>query len=340
MSDISSTFGAMLLGGLVAVGLSGVLGVQTFVYLKLYSNDSARTKILVGLTWLLDTLHTCFVCAGVWYYLIAHFGDTTTIDFIPWSVALTVAITAVITLLVHCFYVHRIYRLTSKSWYFSGPIAVMAFLRLVAACVSTGEMIRIKTFTGFASQVGWVFTAGLSLSSAADICITAVLCYKLRTSRTASTSMNEILDSLVIYTLENGSLTSAATVASMICWVAMPQNKIFLAIHVAIAKLYANSLLATLLTRNQLRDSRKSSSHALPVLFSSGFEGGKRSPNRLTFAQTSRIQSFEATNRLSSKKPTTLQITVRHEQEMTFDDDIAASVSPTPPAELSAVKEM
>jgi len=49
MSDISSTFGAMLLGGLVAVGLSGVLGVQTFVYLKLYSNDSARTKILVRL---------------------------------------------------------------------------------------------------------------------------------------------------------------------------------------------------------------------------------------------------------------------------------------------------
>jgi predicted DNA-binding protein (UPF0278 family) len=65
-------------------------------------------------------------------------------------------------------------------------------------------------------------------------------------------SMNELLDSLVIYTLENGSLTSAATVASMICWVTMPQSvyarlrifqsadecpdKIFLAIHVAIAK--------------------------------------------------------------------------------------------------------
>jgi len=64
--------------------------------------------------------------------------------------------------------------------------------------------------------------------------------------------MNAVLDSLVIYTLENGSLTSAATVASMICWVAMPQSlcickyicdvliakldKIFLAIHVAIAK--------------------------------------------------------------------------------------------------------
>jgi hypothetical protein len=65
--------------------------------------------------------------------------------------------------------------------------------------------------------------------------------------------MNEVLDSLVVYTLENGSLTSAATVASMICWVTMPnslclsfsdirdvlivfQDKIFLAIHVVIGK--------------------------------------------------------------------------------------------------------
>ena len=37
----------MLLGGLVAVGLSGVLAVQTFVYLKLYSKDSAQTKFIV-----------------------------------------------------------------------------------------------------------------------------------------------------------------------------------------------------------------------------------------------------------------------------------------------------
>jgi hypothetical protein len=134
--------------------------------------------------------------------------------------------------------------------------------------------------------------------------------------------MNEVLDSLVVYTLENGSLTSAATVASMICWVTMPnslclsfsdirdvlivsQDKIFLAIHVVIGKrelyllilpsavsevcgaVYANSLLATLLARNHLRESRKSTGqHALP-LFSSGFDSAKRSPNRFTFARHS-----------------------------------------------------
>jgi len=279
MSDLSTTFGALLLGLIFAVSLSGALSVQTFVYLRLYWSDSFQTKSMVAGVWSLDILHTGFVCASVWYYLIQHFGDIARINVIPWSVAVTVAITAVITLLVHCFFVYRIYRLAGDSWTCAGPIAILAFLRLVAACVSTAEMIRIKTFTGFSTQAGWVFTLGLSLSSAADICITTVLCYQLKTTRTASSSMNAILDSLVIYTLENGSLTSAATVASMICWVAMPQNKIFLAIHVAIAKLYANSLLATLLTRNQLRDSRKSNQ---PVLLSSS---SKR--NRLIFAQNS-----------------------------------------------------
>jgi hypothetical protein len=73
-------------------------------------------------------------------------------------------------------------------------------------------------------------------------------------------------------------------------------DKIFLAIHVVIGKreshicfpraisefmaVYANSLLAILLTRNQLRESRRS----IPLL-SSDFENKRspRSPNRVTF---------------------------------------------------------
>jgi hypothetical protein len=47
MSNLSSTFGALLLGGLFAVYLSGVLTVQTFVYFKLYSKDSIQTKSIV-----------------------------------------------------------------------------------------------------------------------------------------------------------------------------------------------------------------------------------------------------------------------------------------------------
>jgi len=320
--NISSTFGALLIGSLVAVCLSGVVTVQSFVYMKLYSTDATPTKSIVGVVWSLDTLHTGFVCASAWYYLIESFGEANRIDIIPWSLALTIAITAILTFLVHCFFVHRIYKLSNNRWHFAGPIAVLAFFRLMSACVTTSEMIRLKTFSGFAAQFQWIFTLGLALSSAVDIGITGILCYKLRSSRTSSSSMNQILDSLVIYTFENGSLTSAATVISMMCWLLMPHNRIFLGIHFAIGKLYANSLLATLITRKRFRRGRASmSQNALPVVFSTDFESAP-SPSHLTFGHISRIVSFRSTlDKTRTKKPANLQINVQREFETTFDED-------------------
>lgn len=72
--------------------------------------------------------------------------------------------------------------------------------------------------------------------------------------------MNHIINSLIVYTLETGSVTCLVTVASLICWLLMRHNLIFLGMHFAIAKLYANSLLATLNMRKRLRVDRMYSS--------------------------------------------------------------------------------
>jgi hypothetical protein len=276
---VENTYGALLLGAFLACCLSGIVTVQSFLYIKLYPKDATRTKIIVGAVWLLDTLHTCFVIASVWNYLIPHFGDIPRFDFIPWTVAMTIAVTAILTFIVHIFLAWRIRKLTQSNW-ITSPILVLAVLRLVSACGTTAEMIRTQSFTIFAHKFRWIFTLGLALSSAVDILITVVLCWKLRSSRTGSISTDFVIDSLVRYTLENGLLTCAATVLSMACWLAMPHNRVFLALHFMIGKLYANSLLATLNTRKQLRERRvkttSSGDHILPVIFPDNFSGGSR----------------------------------------------------------------
>jgi len=155
----------------------------------------------------------------------------------------------------------------------------MAFMRLFAACVSTAEMIHLERYSAFTERYpGWVFTLGLSLSSAVDIIITAWLCYFLRAIRrsAASTTMIHVVDTLTLYTLENGSLTCVATTASLICWLTMPRNLVFLGLHFVIGKLYANSLLASLNTRKELREMRSYASpedreRAMPVLSAEDF---------------------------------------------------------------------
>ncbi|KAG6902040.1 hypothetical protein C0995_005250 [Termitomyces sp. Mi166 len=129
--DIGRNQGALLLGGFIAAGLSGIILVQTLIYFKFYPSDPPVTKALFLLT--------------------------------------------------------------------TG--------RLCCASVSSAEMIRLRTLSAFKSDIGWLFTLGLALSSVVDILVTLCLFILLQRNRTNSLSLDHILDALILYTFEVGSLT-------------------------------------------------------------------------------------------------------------------------------------
>jgi len=123
-------------------------------------------------------------------------------------------------------------------------------------------MIRLKNFILFRHEFMWLWSLGLALSSTVDVLITCSLFILLWKSRSRSLSLNGVIDSLILYTLELGSLTAIATIIAMVLWLAQPHNMIFLGLYFAIAKLYCNSMLASLNTREELRRVHaKQSSH-------------------------------------------------------------------------------
>ncbi|KAJ6528095.1 hypothetical protein B0H19DRAFT_1385289 [Mycena capillaripes] len=260
MIDVAATLGALLVGGAVALVLSGIVTVQCIIFYKLYPNEIRIRNVMVLAVWLLDLLHSAFIVTSLFDYFVNFFGNTTRIDHIPWSVALSVVVTAIQTLIVHWYFAHKIYSSSGKNWWITAPIALLAFLRLFAASVSTVEMIRLQRYSAFKEPYpGWVFTTGLSLSALVDILITAWLCYflqKMRARCPASTPMAQVVQTLTLYTLENGLLTCLTTTVSLLCWLKMPNNLVFLGLHFVIGKLYANSLLISLNTRKGLCDMR------------------------------------------------------------------------------------
>ncbi|TFK61259.1 hypothetical protein BDN72DRAFT_471210 [Pluteus cervinus] len=251
--DIPRTYGALLVGGFVAATFSGVVTVQACAYSKLFPRDRLALKLLVLLVWVLDSCHTCFVISSLWDHFVTHFGDVRRIDYIPWSLALTVAFTAALTFVVHCFFVRRIHKLSVGNWLITVPLTMLACARLAFACLTTAKMITLRSMTLFVEKYTWSFTLGLSISSLLDILITGFLCYLLLRSQKETSSLNHVLDKLLLYAFESGSLTTAAAVVSLACWISMPTNLIFMALHFVISKFYANSLLATLNRRHSLR---------------------------------------------------------------------------------------
>ncbi|KAG1805572.1 uncharacterized protein BJ212DRAFT_1304028 [Suillus subaureus] len=276
MASLPTIYGAVLLGGFVASALSGIITAQTFTYIKQYPTDTRITKSIVNmasyiLSRVLDSIHT-----GLW------FGDEGKIDYIPAPLAISIALTAFLTLIVHWYATVILYILYTNTISVSLRIeftsVVFAFLRLdyiikLLHLSPPVEMIELQTMTAFRHKVEWVFTAGLSFSCVVDVLITASLCFTLRRSRSSYSNMDRIINSIILYTLENNALTSAATIISIICWVAM-DNLVFLGVHFVLSKLYANSLLATLNSRKQLQEerSRGALSNELPVTFPSRYQ--------------------------------------------------------------------
>jgi len=258
--SIKLTLGALLIGSVASIYLSGTVVIQCLLYFQTFTKDKPRTKSIVAVVWTLDFAHTCMVIASNWFYLIQNFGVPGISDRIPWTVGATIALTAVLTIMVHTFFAHRVYSLSGKSWYITIPIGVLAICRVGFAMVTTSKLIRLKSFNLFVHTYSWVFTLGLSLAVCVDILIASSLCYFLNKSRTGFSSMDTVINSITLYTIETGLLTCIVTTLSLICWITMPTNLIFLAMHFAISKMYANALLATLNSRTRLRGRGQSSS--------------------------------------------------------------------------------
>ncbi|KAI0762404.1 hypothetical protein C8Q74DRAFT_149267 [Fomes fomentarius] len=248
--------------------------MQAVLYWSTYPADPLQRKSMVVAIWILDLIHSGMVCVANWQNVIASFGVWQRVDYIHWSIAVTVALTALTTFIVHCFFSHRIHTLSHRKWYITAPLVTLALVRLI----STAEMIRLESFSQFVERFNYVFTLGLSASAGLDVLITVILCYYLRQRRSGLAKMDRIIDTLTLYTVENGMLTCITTTVSLICWVRMPHNLIFLGLHLAISKLYATSFMASLNARKSLthrsEGTGQGDDYPMPVVFPTVYSPG------------------------------------------------------------------
>ncbi|KAF8346229.1 hypothetical protein F5887DRAFT_963311 [Amanita rubescens] len=254
VGNVADTLGALLVGSFAAAAFTGITTVQIFFYFKLYPSDKIGLKCLAFLIWFLDLGHTILIGRTVWAGLIKHFGIMAKAKALPWSLALTIIDTTILTIIVHCFFVYRIHILTNQNYFISVPLALLALSRLVFAGLATYQMITLKLLQAFVKKYTWTFTMDLVISAVMDIIITVSLCYLLRRSqKRLPSSLSHVLDSLILYTFETGALTCFATSIVLIYWLAIPTNLVFMSLYFVIIKLYANSLLATLNSRRDLQ---------------------------------------------------------------------------------------
>lgn len=280
--NVKASLGAILIGCFIAIALSGVVAFQACIYFRLYPKDRPANKVMVAVVWMLDLCHTFLICTSAWDYLIANFGNVAARQrgYVPITVGLSIIVTSFVTVITHLFFLRRLWRLSNHNWFIIGPTTVLAISRVVSAIVTSSFLIHLKTFPAFTAKYSYMFTLGLAISSVVDVVITFGMCFYLQENRRGFGTMDEVIDSIIVYTINNGTLTCLSTIASMIFWLTMRKNLIFMALHFIIAKMYANSLFATLNMRRKFSGrtapQKETNVNPTPVRFPDTYDQGNR----------------------------------------------------------------
>ncbi|KAF7309388.1 hypothetical protein MIND_00309600 [Mycena indigotica] len=260
-----STLGALLIGVLVSVLLFGLLTNQVYIYASRFSNDTVKMKGLVALVWLCELAHVICITHMLYRLVIKDFAHPERIQFegLGLTLGLSTVFNAIVAMCVQGFFAYRIYRL-SKTLVISFISWILSFLFFVASLTVFVLGLKSAVYGTFQSQWGWLLDTTWSLAAGNDLLIALTLAVQFWIWRRDEPTVQTIalVDKLIAWTIETGLVTSAAALVNLVCFVVMKDNFIWIAWYVVTARLYSNSLLASLNSRETLRMMATDTRHA------------------------------------------------------------------------------
>ncbi|KAJ3488102.1 hypothetical protein NLI96_g3072 [Meripilus lineatus] len=293
-----NTLGAMYIGNLAAAVLFGVTSVQTKTYFSRFPKDPNIFKALMMVLWVLDFLHFVLISHSLYYYSVTNYMNPAALLEMHWRVVLqfhdypsseprkslgvlrpqVISLFEVYLLIefgnvgaMECPCIVPYVKLTELRDVVSGGnvalaliIVAIALAVFVGTVVLAAKLYHVYDFLRFKELLAHIYFC-LTTSAGADIIVTLSLCFYLSRQRSVFKSTQSSIQSLMMYSINAGVLTSLCALACLICYATMPTTLIYEVFYFSLPKLFLNSLLAMLNARRSLRDPEMSDPHVIPL---------------------------------------------------------------------------
>ncbi|KAF7355527.1 hypothetical protein MSAN_01469700 [Mycena sanguinolenta] len=231
----SVTIGALEIGVLVSYVLFGITTVQTYIYFTRFPDDSLKLKAFVAFVLLCEFAHAICVGHTVYTYTITDYGHPERLlSPVPKSLDVAVFFSGIIAasgIVVQCFFSWRIYAL-SKSLYIPCFTWILVLVRCALSVVAFVSGMRMDALRSYESHWRWLAIALWTVSAANDVIIAATLVYLF--SRRRNDAAAALVDKLIAWTIETGTVTSVFGVITLVCYVTMEANFIWIALSMVI----------------------------------------------------------------------------------------------------------
>lgn len=256
--NLSESFGPLFWGFVISLLLCGITIVQAYIYFPAHKDPpivrwTAFTMIIFDLT------SSALYAQSVYHYLIPHFGSLTRFASITPEISAECLFSALITFNSQMYFVyqlHSVKRLGTTTWIVIGSIAACAVLALGGgiACVVSMYIFH----NGVLSHRNNFFAIGFGLAKGfgalTDILATIAMCVYLTSSKTGIAETNTLLNKLIQFVVQRGALVTLVQTLLVITFYAAPNHVYWLAFHINVTKLYANTFFAMLNGRHHLKE--------------------------------------------------------------------------------------
>ncbi|KAF8884771.1 hypothetical protein BD779DRAFT_1535204 [Infundibulicybe gibba] len=260
MTSLNLTIGALEVGVLISTFFFGICTVQTCTYYRRYPDDKCLIKAMVGAVWCLELGHAICIFHGLYVMTLsqfAHPGSKHKYHMNP-TFAIASLFSGCIATLVQAYFTHRL-RILSKTIYLPTFFWLCSILRLAGWiwAGSAGIIACTRLYSGASSAHNWRWPLVplLAFGACVDFIIAILLCYYFHTSQKSGIqkSTARLVDKLIIWTIQNGLLTSLAGTVTSVCLHTMPDNFVWVSVFMVLTRLFSNSFLASVNTRKDLR---------------------------------------------------------------------------------------
>ncbi|CAK5271954.1 unnamed protein product [Mycena citricolor] len=252
MGEYDTRLGALCVAYMLAWGLYGVMSIQSYRYYHIFVKDPLWIKTLVGGLWVLETLQLALIGSFLYFWVITNYANPAILADTTWTYNIGILITNTIVIIVQLFLARRVWILSKKNYLLTGVIIALSLCYYgleLEVKVRTFQLVKVELFYKFQTTA----SVGLGCAAVADLIIAVSLSWYLLRSRTGMEVTDSVVNKLILYAMNTGTLTAIVVLVDMVCFLTMPKNLIHIAFNVVSGKLYTNSLLATLNYRDTVR---------------------------------------------------------------------------------------
>jgi len=271
--------------------------LQAFLYFVWYPRDPWSVKGTVIVLVVLQCIQLAGAIANIYAWFVDGFGNFDDLNTIHMQDMLQLTALWLSIFVAQTHFARTIYQLMKRN--FILPLLILVFA-LTALGAGLGQVILAIGLKHYSNLEHTKVTSNMqaAFALAADVLITVGLCWRLNQGRTGMQSTNRVLNFLITTAINRGVFTMIFAIINIALFLTTPGTFYFMIGILISDKLYMNSLLAILNTReyaSNLRGGMEVSDSSRPFAARTGgtATGQSGGVSMITVTETQRGDDYD-----------------------------------------------